>query len=123
MEFNFLETIDNLFVAVIYLIVSFALFLIGKQAYQLVHRNIHIDNELVEKDNLAFSFANVGYYIGLIVAIIGVYTGDASHIVDDLIDVGIYGGASIILLNLSILVSDRLILRKFSVKKVTPLTE
>ena len=119
MEFNILETIDNLIVAVIYLVVSFTLFFIGKIIYQLIHRSINVDDELVEKDNLAFSFANVGYYIGLVLVILGVYaSGDGiSHITEDLIDVAIYGLLSIILLNLSVIISDKLILRKFSLKK------
>ncbi len=118
MQFNFLETIDNLITALIYLLISFVLFLIGKKVYQLMHKNINIDHELVEKDNLAFSFANVGYYIGLVIVISAVYSGDGIvHIVDDLIEVGIYGLLSIVLLNISILISDKLILRKFSIKK------
>ncbi|MBC8754067.1 DUF350 domain-containing protein [Kordia sp. YSTF-M3] len=118
MEFNILETIDSLVVAVIYLVVSFALFFIGKIIYQLIHRSINVDDELVEKDNLAFSFANVGYYIGLVLVILGVYSGDGiSHITEDLIDVAVYGLLSIILLNLSVIISDKLILRKFSLKK------
>ncbi|MEW7292468.1 DUF350 domain-containing protein [Aquimarina sp. 2304DJ70-9] len=118
MQFNFLETIDNLITALIYLIVSFVLFLIGKKVYQLFHRSINMDQELVEKDNLAFSFANVGYYIGLVIVISAVYSGEGiGHIVDDLIEVGIYGLLSILLLNISILISDKVILRKFSIKK------
>ena len=119
MEFNILETIDNLIVAVIYLVVSFTLFFIGKIIYQLIHRSINVDDELVEKDNLAFSFANVGYYIGLVLVILGVYASSdgISHITEDLIDVAIYGLLSIILLNLSVIISDKLILRKFSLKK------
>ncbi|WP_109434066.1 MULTISPECIES: DUF350 domain-containing protein [Aquimarina] len=118
MQFNFLETIDNLVTALIYLFVSFALFLVGKKVYQLLHKSVNIDQELVEKDNLAFSFANVGYYIGLVIVISAVYSGDGiGHIIDDLIEVGIYGLLSIVLLNISILISDKLILRKFSIKK------
>ncbi|KAA1248025.1 DUF350 domain-containing protein [Aquimarina sp. RZ0] len=118
MQFNFLETLDNLITALIYLVISFALFFIGKKIYQLFHRDINMDQELVEKDNLAFSFANVGYYIGLVIIISAVYSGEGiGHIVDDLIEVGIYGLLSIILLNVSILISDKLVLRKFSIKK------
>ncbi|PKV48028.1 uncharacterized protein DUF350 [Aquimarina sp. MAR_2010_214] len=118
MQFNFLETIDNLITALIYLIVSFVLFLIGKKVYQLFHRSINMDQELVEKDNLAFSFANVGYYIAMVIVISAVYSGEGiGHIVDDLIEVGIYGLLSIFLLNVSILISDKVILRKFSIKK------
>ena len=118
MQFNFLQTIDNLITALIYLFISFLLFFIGKKVYQLLHKDIRIDEELVEKDNLAFSFANVGYYIGLIIVISAVYSGDGiAHIIDDLIEVGIYGVLAIVLLNVSMVISDKLILRKFSFKE------
>jgi uncharacterized membrane protein YjfL (UPF0719 family) len=117
MEFNILETLDNLAVALIYLIVSFVLFFIGKKMYQLIHSSINIDDELVEKDNLSFSFAHVGYYIALVFVILGVYSGDGlSHILEDLMYVGIYGLLSIVLLNISMLISDKVFFKKFSLK-------
>lgn len=118
MEFNVLETVDNLLVACIYLVVSFLLFIIGKKVYQLIHRDVNLDDELVEKDNLAFSVSHVGYYIGLVLVILGVYSGDGfAHLVEDLILVGIYGLLSIALLNISVLLSDKFILKKYSLKK------
>ena len=42
MQFNFLETIDSLITALIYLFVSFALFFIGKKVYQLIHKSINV---------------------------------------------------------------------------------
>ena len=118
MKFNFLASLDNLITALIYLLVSFVLFLIGKKVYQLIHRDIDMDHELVEKDNLAFSLANVGYYTGLIIAISSVYAGEGiAHIIDNIIDILFYGMLSIILLNASMIISDKLILRKFSIKK------
>ncbi len=118
MQFNYLSALDNLFTALIYLLVSFVLFLVGKKVYQLINRDIDLDDELVEKDNLAFSFAHVGYYIGLIIAISGVFAGGGvDHLLDNIIDISIYGMLSIILLNVSMIISDKVILRKFSIKK------
>lgn len=118
MEFNFLATLDNLLTALIYLLVSFLLFFIGKKVYQLVHRDIDMDHELLEKDNLAFSYANVGYYIGVIIAIFSVFAGTGvDHLLDNIINIIIYGLFSIGLLNLSVLISDKVILSKFSLKK------
>lgn len=118
MQFNFLAALDNLITALIYLLVSFTLFLIGKKVYQLLNKSIDMDHELVEKDNLAFSFANVGYYAGLIIAISSVYAGEGvAHILDNIINIFIYGMLSIILLNASMFVSDKLVLRKFSIRK------
>ncbi|MFT5667280.1 MAG: uncharacterized membrane protein YjfL (UPF0719 family) [Vicingaceae bacterium] len=118
MEINFLAIADSVITGLIYLLLSFALFLVGKKVYQLLHKNIRIDHELVEKDNLAFAFANVGYYAGLLIAISSVYEGDdIAHIVDSIISILIYGSLSIVLLNCSIFISDKVLLRKFSVEK------
>ena len=118
MQFNFLGTLDNIITAIIYLLVSFVLFLIGKKIYQLINKDIDMDHELVEKDNLAFSFANVGYYVGLIIAISSVYAGDGvAHIIDNIIDITVYGLLSIVLLNAAMIISDKIVLKKFSIKK------
>lgn len=115
---NFLATLDGVLTSIIYLLTSFVLFFLGRLIYKLVHRNVNVDHELVEKDNLAFAMANVGYYVGLLIAIWSLFVGDDfGHIVDNLIGIFIYGLLSIVLLNLSILVSDKLILRQFNLKK------
>ncbi len=118
MHFDYLSALDNMLTALIYLAVSFLLFIIGKKVYQLIHKDIDLDHELVEKDNLAFSFAHVGYYIGLIIVISAVYAGEGmGHIVDNIIDISIYGLLAIVLLNISMFISDKVILKRFSIKK------
>jgi uncharacterized membrane protein YjfL (UPF0719 family) len=109
--------IDAVITTLIYLISSFALFFLGKYLYQLFHRGYNIKDELVEKDNLAFALAHVGYFIGLIFSIGGIMIGESAGIWIDLMYIGIYGVLSLILLNLSIIINDKIILRKFSVRK------
>lgn len=106
----FLET-------VVYLAVSFALFFLGKIAYGAFHPKIKIKHELVVKDNLAFSIAHVGYFIGLICVIGGVLIGPSKGLFIDVRDITVYGLLAIILLNVSTLVNDKFILPKFSVEK------
>ena len=72
--------------------------------------------ELVEKDNTALAIALIGYYFALVLAIGGVMSGDSRGLDGDLIDIAIYGPLTIILLNLSRILNDRLILRKFRVR-------
>ena len=67
-----LSILDGILTSLIYLLASFALFFIGRLIYKLVNKSIDVDHELVEKDNLAFAFANVGYYIGFLIAILSV---------------------------------------------------
>ncbi|MEO1050279.1 MAG: DUF350 domain-containing protein [Bacteroidota bacterium] len=119
-----MHILDGILTALIYIAACFVLFIVGKIVYQIFHPKVKVGHELVEKDNFAFATAYVGYYIGLLLAIgSAVISGDGEephHIEDiayDLIDIGIYGGLAIILLNLSIIINDKVILRKFSIKK------
>ncbi len=109
--------IDAILTTVVYLSSSFALFFIGKYLYQLFHRGYNVKDELVEKDNLAFALAHTGYFIGLILAIGGVMMGETAGLLMDLLYIGVYGLLSLVLLNLSIIINDKIILRKFSVRK------
>jgi len=100
----------------IYLVASFVLFMIGKLVYDWTTPSYRIKEELVEKDNAALGLALVGYYLGLVVAIGGVMAGDSMGLEEDLIDLGIFGLISIVLMNLSRPINDRLILHKFRVR-------
>lgn len=103
--------------AVSYVFGAFIMFFIGKLVYGLIHKKIDIKSELVDKDNFAFSIAHTGYLVGLLLAIGSSIVGPSNGILYDFIDMGIYGGISIVLLNLSIIICDKVILRKFSVYK------
>ncbi len=109
--------IDAILTTVVYLVSSFALFFIGKYLYQFIHKGYNVKDELVEKDNLAFALAHTGYFIGLVLAIGGIMMGETAGVLMDLLFIGIYGIIALILLNLSIIINDKIILRKFSVKK------
>jgi len=111
------EVSSILYNGVIYIAVGFVIFLIGKIVYQLFNRGFSVKDELVEKDNLAFAFAHVGYFIGLLIVIGAAIIGPSDGLVYDVIDISIYGILGIVLLNISILINDKVILRKFSIKK------
>ena len=63
---NLSDISTTLYDAVAYIGVGFVIFFLGKLVYQMVNRGFSIKEELVEKDNLAFAFAHVGYFIGLL---------------------------------------------------------
>jgi len=109
--------LDNLVSAAIFIIVFFIFFLIGKVINDLLHREYKLNFELVEKDNAALALAVVGYYCGLVLAIGGTIAGPSAGLVDDLYDLVIYGILSIILLNISWFLCDKLILFKFRVSE------
>ncbi len=116
---NITQTVDNLLVSLLYLVLGFALFYIGKLVFQIANKGIDVNHELVEKDNLAFALTNVGYYIGLLLAIGAAMSNElfGTHIWANIIDVAIMGGLAIVLLNISAIINDKFILRKFSSRK------
>ncbi|MGD1846071.1 MAG: DUF350 domain-containing protein [Salibacteraceae bacterium] len=115
---DFLNTLDGVLTSLIYLVASLVLFLIGRFVFKLVNKNIQMNHELVEKDNLAFAFTNVGYFVGLLIAIWSLYVGeDLGHILDNLLDIFILGLLSILLLNVSAFLTDKVVLPQFSMRK------
>lgn len=110
-------TLDTALTAAIYLLACLLLFALGKLAYRVFQRKINVRDELTEKDNFAFAVAHVGYYTGLVLAITSAIIGPSEGLWLDLLDLGIYGVLAIILLNFSIFINDKVILRRFSVYK------
>lgn len=105
---------QDVMVSGIYLVTSFVLFWVGKVVYSVTSPAFHFKDELVEQDNAALAVAFSGYGLGLILAIGGVMAGPSHGLVIDLIDIGMYGLLSIVLMNLARLINDRLILHAFS---------
>ena len=112
-----LSILDGLLTTLTYVSVSFLLFFLGKMVYQLFHPRVKVAYELVENDNLAFAFAHVGYFIGLLLSIGSVMVGESEGLFNDLIGIGSYGLLSIVLLNLSLIINDKVILSKFDLEK------
>lgn len=109
--------LDRLVTMVIYFGASLILLLIGMVAFRVFNFKANVKDELVEKDNFAFAIVYASYFAGLIIAIGGVFWGDSVGIVDDLIDIAIYGLLAIFLLNISSYINDWLILRKIDAPK------
>ena len=109
--------LDGILTTLVYLVASFVLFVVGKLVYQLFHRKVKVGYELVENDNLSFSFAHVGYFIGLLISIGSAVLGESYGLVPDLINIGIYGVLAIVLLNLSIIINDKILLPHFDIKQ------
>lgn len=106
--------IDDLLTALVYLVVFYLMFFIGKRVNDLLHRGYDLTYELVHRDNPAIALAVAGYYLGLVLAIGGAVAGPSHGLVNDLIDLGIYGLLAIVLLNLSWLVCEKFLLHRFS---------
>lgn len=111
------ETFITLTESLAYISAAFIIMFIGKIVYGYTHKSIDVKKELVINDNLAFSIAHLGYLIGLLMAVGSAIVGPSNGLLIDLMDIGIYGILGIILLNLSVYINDKVLLRKFSVRK------
>jgi len=109
--------LDTIITGLILIAAFYVLLLIGKIINDLLHREYKLNFELVEKDNAALALAMAGYYFGLVLAIGGTLVGPGISIIDDLIDLCIYGLLSIILVNASWYICDKLILFKFKISE------
>jgi uncharacterized membrane protein YjfL (UPF0719 family) len=108
-------TLDDLATGLILLAGFFALFLIGKLVNDLLHREYKLNYELTTRDNSALALAMAGYYLGLVMAIGGSLAGPSQGLVNDLIDLAVYGPLAIVLLNISWYICDKLILFGFKI--------
>lgn len=113
-ENEYLQSITHAFA---YLAATFLLMFIGRLAFKVFNKQINVNKELVEKDNFAFSLSYVGYNTGLLLAIGGAIIGPSLGTMDDLINIGVYGVFAILLLNISSVMNDLLVLRKFNIRK------
>lgn len=112
-------TLDNAITGIIYLIAVFFLFWLGKVVYDRTNPRFQLREELVKKDNFALALAVAGYYFGLVIALGGVLSGESAGWLIDTVEILFYGIISIILLNVSIFVNDKIILSKFdNVKEI-----
>lgn len=111
------EWMNDLLLFGIYLASSLILLYLGKWLFKLTKKGIETEIELVEKDNLAFSFAYAGYFAGLLMAVGSAIYGESNGLLIDLEDMAVYGILAIVLLNLSSLIIDHVTLRRFSIWK------
>lgn len=109
--------IDFFYYSVAYMAMAFVLFLVGKWVYSLFHRKVNVKHQLVEEDNFAFAIAHTGYFVGLLLAVGAAIQGESYGLMVDLWEIAIWGLFSILLLNFSVIINDKLILRKFSIHK------
>ena len=110
-------SIDQVLTGLVYLAAVFVLFLVGKLVYDKLHPGFVLRKELFERDNVALAVAVVGYYLGLVFALGGVLEGEGTTLADDLFDIFFYGLLTIVLLNVSAWLNDKLILHRFDNRK------
>tara|TARA_B100000683_G_scaffold85995_1_gene84903 strand:+ start:1770 stop:2642 length:873 start_codon:yes stop_codon:yes gene_type:complete len=114
---NLTNIVDTGVSTLMYCVAALILLAVGMLVFKLLNRKTNVNDELVEKDNFAFAIQYVGYLLGLLLSIGGAIVGESLGVKEDLINIAIYGGMGIVLLNIASLISDKVILNKFSVQK------
>ncbi len=111
------EWLNSFSLFAIYLLSALVLLYLGKWVFKWTKSQIDVTDELINKDNLAFSFAYVGYFAGLLMVVGSVLHGESLGLITDLEDMALFGLLGIVLLNLSSIIIDKVNLRRFSVWK------
>jgi uncharacterized membrane protein YjfL (UPF0719 family) len=100
------------------LVATVVVLLVGKWIYALTRRkHLDIREELLERDNLAFAVALGGYYFGLVLAVGGSLFGPHGYWLEDGTATLKFGLLAVILLNISRVINERVVLRKFDPMK------
>ncbi len=109
--------LDDVVTSIVYLAAVFIIFILAKVIYDLLNRKFKLNEELLVKDNFALALAVTGYYLGIVIALGGAVVGPSAGLTEDLIDIFFYGILSIVIMNISIVINDRIILHTFDNKK------
>lgn len=86
---------------------------VGKWLFNLLHPRFDLSKELVKHDNFAMALTIGGYFLGLVIALGGVLSGESRGLVDDVLDFAFYSVIALVLLNISGWINDKLMLHEF----------
>lgn len=94
----------------LYLLVCLVLFVIAKVVFGIFNSKVNVSEELVDKDNIAFYVVYVCYYIGILSVIAGVMNSEGNgDFWNELLLTAVYGAIGIVLLNLVIIIADKIV--------------
>lgn len=102
------------FEIVVVMVAIFLVMITGQKIFYFLRRKVDISAQLTKDDNLAVGLSLIGYMTGLLLACSGLVAGPSSGYLGDFIDIAIYGALAIILLNLATVLSEKILLHKFS---------
>jgi len=123
----FINTLEFFPRGLVYVALGLVVLVIAKFSKDLV-THYRIDQEVVEKGNLAIAVGLSGYFLGVVLVFLGAVYQPLTFVVsdglgfnlafgEDVLRVFLYSLAGIVALNIAYFVMDRLVLYKFSVEK------
>lgn len=111
MEYQF----DFFWQSGLFLLACLFLFFIAKLIFKLFNPSINTNDELINKDNIAFYISYLTYFLGIVMVIGGVMNSEGSgNFWNELYLCGIYGFLGIIILNISSILMDKVFHPKIS---------
>ncbi len=110
---NSIAVLDRVFKSLTLTGLFFLIFLAGGTATRLTRREYKLTSEKIRHDNTAVCLAAAGNYIGLAICIGAALSRPDKGIVEESIDLVVYGLLGVVLLNVSWFLCDKLILRYF----------
>ncbi|MCJ8272190.1 MAG: DUF350 domain-containing protein [Psychrosphaera sp.] len=96
-----------------FLLLYLVVLIVGKRVYDLM-TPFSIDEQIIEKKNLAMATSYFGYTLAMSIIFVGSLLGPAEGLLADLLKVGGYSAMGIVLLNVSRIINNKLILSKFN---------
>ncbi len=103
----------------VFLLYSIVLFIVARALFKLFNKEIDIDHQLTEQDNLSFFLSYIGYFTGFLMILWGILSseGDEEFLME-LAHASIYGVIGLVFLNL-----NSAIMRKVIYPKINLTTE
>ena len=105
---------QDLVSTLLYTLAVLVVWFLGIRVYDLLHPGFNSREEMVEKDNTAFTLSQVGLFAGLLAVMGGALVGPSAGFRADLVDLFFWGGTGVVLLLVSLWINDRILLRRFS---------
>jgi uncharacterized membrane protein YjfL (UPF0719 family) len=102
------KQVDFIWHSGVFLVTCLALFLVARLVYKLFNPKINIDQELIEKDNLAFYLGYISYFLAVVLIVGGImHSGGGDSFWKEVLLTVLYGTVGIILLNVAFLIVDK----------------
>ncbi len=96
-----------------FLLLYLVVLIVGKRVYDLM-TPFSIDEQIIEKKNLAMATSYFGYTLAMSIIFVGSLLGPSEGLLADLLKVGGYSAMGIVLLNVSRVINNKFILSKFN---------
>ncbi len=97
----------------LYLIEGFVLLVFAKFLYLKLYRKVNLNEELFNKNNTAIAVSVCGYLLAICIALGGAISGPEAGILSDMVQIGIYGGVTIVVMLLAGLLCEKVLLPGF----------